>query len=660
MQIESRRLTSIRALPAARKIALGAALCLAAGIVILFAGSRVVNVNEPHLWGPLNDQIAYINVARSLLEKGRLESNTVLPSTLWQKNKNDVLYMPGHPAAIALSYKLFGVGAFQSVIPSLLSYLIAMLAIYFIGVRCYSPTVGLIASLLFALFPTVLFFALTAMAELTFVAAFTAAVCGCLYLPHRWRPWLGPFCLAVPFLFRETAAFVAIPLGLFFWWEQRDKLAWRSVVFVFLTVVVLAMIFRADFSAGRPSLWKAGIFGDWHAVYDDAIAQQAISHPAWHDWLRIVPGRVISNGAFLFYNQDYVPWASGANYTIMAVMALVALAAVLYRDKLAWSFSVFNLISMTALVTVFSVSGYRSSRYLLFVYALSVVVIARLMIRVSSRIDARRLIIVGIGGTSAAALSLFSLGVVRNTYSSLAVRSLIDSRHTITIVNLGYLLAMLVGAALVWRYLKRRRGRKTEVSEAPAKRFWDYSALGLATIIGFEALFDSPGYRSMRYLLFSYTLSIVLITWLMRKIFRRIPTRQPVLITILGLAALLAFSLLIVSSMYTFLAAQDATDLKYAAALESVGHNNTRMLVTPFGLSTRYRYDHFPVRWAFLPENPPTLNLLATRFDIGTLILRDDHPLLNDPATLAALGFYKEQTLVIDSFNFLVYKRPPR
>jgi 4-amino-4-deoxy-L-arabinose transferase-like glycosyltransferase len=113
-----------------------------------------VDTNEPHLWGPLNDQIAYTNTARSLLTKGTLESNTVLPSTLWQKTTRDFLYMPGHPVTIAVCYKLFGVGAFQSIIPSLLSYLIAMLAIYLIGARIYSPS-AYQASVLFALFPPV-------------------------------------------------------------------------------------------------------------------------------------------------------------------------------------------------------------------------------------------------------------------------------------------------------------------------------------------------------------------------------------------------------------------------------------------------------------------------------------------------------------------------
>src|ERR1700720_718051 len=114
MQIEPGWLSKVRALPCGRKTALGAVLCLLLGMMILAGGSSFVDTSEPHLSGSLNDQIAYINVARSLQAKGALQSYTILPSTLWQKTTNDLLYMPGHPAAIALSYSLFGIGAFQS------------------------------------------------------------------------------------------------------------------------------------------------------------------------------------------------------------------------------------------------------------------------------------------------------------------------------------------------------------------------------------------------------------------------------------------------------------------------------------------------------------------------------------------------------------------
>jgi hypothetical protein len=514
------------ALSVQRKKMLAAVVCLLLGLAILVAGSWFIDTNELHLYGILNDQIGYITVARNLVTKGTLQSNTIVPSTLWQRATNDLLYMPGHPAAIALSYRLFGIGAFQSIIPSLVSYLVAMLAIFLIGTRCYSSMVGLVASLLFALFPPVLFFAYTAMAELTFLAAFTAAVCACLYLPDRFRPWLGPFCLAVPFLFRETAALVAPALGFYFWLDGRSKPAWRTFVFVVLSVVLLGALFRSDFSAGRPSLLTAHIFGDLNAVYYDALAQQAVSHPRWQDWVRVLPARATRNLKFLFFASEAAPWEGGSNYVLIAAIAFVGLIAVLRADKLAYSFSAFSIIAGTALVVLYAVSDFRGMRYLLFTYALNVVVIASLLVRIGSKVCARRLPLVVAASASVVAMAVLSLGVVRG--------------------------------------------------------------------------------------------------------------------------------------MSNWFTKGDVIDRKYETILETIGHDDTRMLVTPPQMSVRYRYYHFPVDWAFLPHNLPTLKLLAARFDIGTLVLDNTHQLLQEPSTLAGLGFYKDRDLTIDGVHYVVYKRPAR
>ncbi|MGZ8842356.1 MAG: ArnT family glycosyltransferase [Pyrinomonadaceae bacterium] len=656
-------LSHARALSAGRKMILGAVVCLLLGMTILLLGSRLVDTREPHLRGALNDQVAYTITARSLLTKGTLQSNTVLPSTLWQQTTRDLLYMPGHPAAIAVSYKLFGVGAFQSIIPSLLSYLIAMLAIYLIGARLYSPGAGLVAGVLFALFPPVLFFAYTAMAELTFLAAFSAAVCACIFLPHRLRPWLGPFCLTVPFLFRETAAFVALPLGLYFWLDRRDKLAWRSLVFVTLSIVLLSALYRSDFSAKRPSVLKANVFGDWHSVYDDAPAQQAISNPNWRDWMRVLPGHMVHNLAALFFNRDFVPWAAAGNYVLMLSMVLVGLMALFRGDKLAWSLSALNIIAVSAAVTLVGVSGYRGVRYLMFTYALSVVVIAPPLIKATSRVGARRMVVVVAASAAAAALSLLTVGVVRNIYKSLDDRHLINRGQIAVIEIMGYALAAgIIGLFIIWRRRKRRRADALPLTERPpvsALIRQSYPALTViagTALVTLSCVFDYP---SMGYLLLAYAFSLVWIAWLLAKVVTRIASERLSLTIAVGVSAvaLLLFSLSVVKNMYTFFADQDVVDSRSAAALETVGHDNARMLVTPFDISIRYRYDHFPVPWAFAPYNQPTLQLLVSRFDVGTLILPDDHLLLQNPAALAGLGFYQERVLTIDKANYVVYKR---
>ena len=147
---------------------------------------------------------------------------------------------------------------------------------------------------------------------------------------------------------------------------------------------------------------------------------------------------------------------------------------------------------------------------------------------------------------------------------------------------------------------------------------------------------------------------------MLAKVSSRVSTKRllRVVIASASAAALLAFSAVGVRNIYAFFAAGDEIDRRHAAALESLGYDNTRMLVAPYQLTVRYRYYHFPAAWAFPPNNQPTLELLMSRFDVGTLILDNDHPLLQNPTVLARLGFYKEQVFVVDGVNYVVYKRP--
>ena len=57
------------------------------------------------------------------------------------------------------------------------------------------------------------------------------------------------------------------------------------------------------------------------------------------------------------------------------------------------------------------------------------------------------------------------------------------------------------------------------------------------------------------------------------------------------------------------------------AFLESVIGDNRQMLVSPFSLSLDYVNEHYPQRWAFVPANCPTMQLLTAKECIGTLIV---------------------------------------
>jgi hypothetical protein len=55
--------------------------------------------------------------------------------------------------------------------------------------------------------------------------------------------------------------------------------------------------------------------------------------------------------------------------------------------------------------------------------------------------------------------------------------------------------------------------------------------------------------------------------------------------------------------------------------LESVIGDSKRLVVSPWRLSLDYVNEHYPQRWAFVPANCPTMQLLDLEDDIGTLIV---------------------------------------
>jgi len=55
--------------------------------------------------------------------------------------------------------------------------------------------------------------------------------------------------------------------------------------------------------------------------------------------------------------------------------------------------------------------------------------------------------------------------------------------------------------------------------------------------------------------------------------------------------------------------------------LESVIGDSQQMVVSPFWLSLDYVNEHYPQRWAFVPANCPTMQLLDAKEGIGTLIV---------------------------------------
>jgi hypothetical protein len=101
---------------------------------------------------------------------------------------------------------------------------------------------------------------------------------------------------------------------------------------------------------------------------------------------------------------------------------------------------------------------------------------------------------------------------------------------------------------------------------------------------------------------------------------------------------------------YPVLAASDDADTQFMASL---GHDERRLLTAPWEFSLAYVNHRYPVRWAFLPANAPSLALLMARYDVGTVVLPVGHPLRG---ALAAAGFVLEGEKVHRGVTLEIWK----
>lgn len=256
------------------------------GTVILLIGAQLIDTSRIHVsLLSFNDQVGYIATARGLVDTGVATGHLIFPSMLFQNASKSYSYMPGHYYALALFYRLFGYGVWQSLLPNLLSLLLTVVCTYLIAVRWFRRGTALLAALIVLLFPAHLVYAFSAMSELTRLAVTTLALCVFVYLPTRRQPWLGPLLIVPAFLFRETGALLLLPMGLFILFAT-PRLNWRpAVLFAVLSVVLVGLTFISPLAAGRQSLVPSFVFDrSYTTMYTDALAVQAQGTRSWLSW----------------------------------------------------------------------------------------------------------------------------------------------------------------------------------------------------------------------------------------------------------------------------------------------------------------------------------------------------------------------------------------
>lgn len=357
-------------LPNNRGIVPGVVYVSLFAFIVLLISAPLADLSRIHLGPPdrhLNDQVGYITVARNLKETGRLYSNIIYPSTLFQVTTKNYLYLPGYYFALAASYAFFGFGLLQSYLPNLLAYLFSAVGLYLIGSKLYSTQTGYAAAALFILFPVHILYSFSAMSEMTLSFSVILASSIFFFLPDRWRPYLGALALTIPLLFREIGVFLIIPFGLLIYQFQKRNLR-TTLVFTVLSLVISGVLLSSNVSSGRPSLLLANIFDDrFETVYRDALALSSIS-PQLGDWIPAISRKMLTNLEFLIYPVKALDFSFDLIlfYTILLMMVILLGAGLRTRDIFLLSAGLFTLSVFIAILSFYAIFSYRGLRVILF------------------------------------------------------------------------------------------------------------------------------------------------------------------------------------------------------------------------------------------------------------------------------------------------------
>lgn len=275
----------------ARRSAFDLSVVALLAALMLLVAAPVVDPSRLHismLRTGFNDQSGYVTTARSLAETGRLRPHGILTSALWRQPsiEDHHLYQPGHFASIAAAYRLLGYGPWQSFAFNLMGFVVSAMGVFYMARRGAGRAAGYLAALLWIGFPPHLLFAWSAMAELSFIVASTVALWVFLAAPERWRLYVGPLMLLLPFLVRDTGSLLVAPMAaVVVYGERGERLApgarpaiLRGIGLLLGSVALCLALYQTPLCRPRVNTNPGFLLdGSESVLYNDAARQRALS-----------------------------------------------------------------------------------------------------------------------------------------------------------------------------------------------------------------------------------------------------------------------------------------------------------------------------------------------------------------------------------------------
>lgn len=300
---------------------------------------------------PARDQEVYLRLAGSILDGQGLSFNTETGllkhlagddgslSGQWSADPGYVFGLspvgspsatvePGYPAALALFMGVFGRVSGAVFLLNLLAQVLGAWAMYALGTRLSGRGAGLLAGLMFALYPYFVFYTANAMTEAVHSAMIPLILLASARSSDGGRGAdIAPgAATGLLFLFRSTALFI-LPLQL--WHSLRTRgLRGAAILLAGFALAVSPWVARNWIQLGSPVLLPTkGSLNMWMRNNPSALAEEGIEVPSWipvrsSDLLEYPPGdRFVTelersselgrrSGLFMLRNPELMAWLS--------------------------------------------------------------------------------------------------------------------------------------------------------------------------------------------------------------------------------------------------------------------------------------------------------------------------------------------------------------
>ena len=240
------------------------------GVIVLYAvGFRLLALDRPFQYDAEGSGCLYGILARNYLRFDWTETHGMPVLTVGHIPDAPIVFYPDHPPLIPLLivpvYALFGVGEWQTRLPTSIATVTAVFVLYLLLARVATRRIALIATSLFAAMPMTLYFGgFPEVVGMPLILFILLSVMGYLHFHEQpglrtFLPFVGAFTLAA---LCDWPAFIIVPVFLAHFLATRRRRDWPWIVAFCLTAcaIFVALYVYIALATHLPWYWMAPLF----------------------------------------------------------------------------------------------------------------------------------------------------------------------------------------------------------------------------------------------------------------------------------------------------------------------------------------------------------------------------------------------------------------